>query len=114
MVEYDIDTDETDEPRTTRAQTKSQAIVPSATPIVIPQSVERDNAQSNESENGSNAEKGSDKAQFEEDYHAPPSTAEYDHRMEALKKVKQLSSEDRYMHMKWLASTIAKDKEEAK
>ncbi|MCD7468507.1 hypothetical protein HAX54_006785 [Datura stramonium] len=50
---------------------------------------------------------------FGNGYEALVLILEYDYRMEALKKVKQLSTKDKLMHFWWMANIITKAKEDA-
>ncbi|MCD7465352.1 hypothetical protein HAX54_001155 [Datura stramonium] len=105
VEKYDVDTDEIEEPQTTRAQTKSQAMVTSATPVEALQSENGDDTQSQKSDSGTNAEKRLESVivrgravdisestitqmLYGPDYQAPSTTTEFDHHREALGRVK--------------------------
>ncbi|MCD7452536.1 hypothetical protein HAX54_017365 [Datura stramonium] len=44
----------------------------------------------------------------------PTRTTKYDYRMEALKGIGKLSTEDKMLHFQWMANIIAEEKEGAK
>ncbi|MCE2055801.1 hypothetical protein HAX54_043443, partial [Datura stramonium] len=47
------------------------------------------------------------------DYKLPTRTTEYDYRMEAMKGIRKLSTEDKVMHIQWIENIIAEDKDGA-
>ncbi|MCD7462354.1 hypothetical protein HAX54_048344 [Datura stramonium] len=51
---------------------------------------------------------------FGSDYEVPTRTLKYDYRIEALKRMKQLSIEDNLMHYWWMENIIVEAKEDAK